>query len=152
MTTNKSPENDHSRSFSRRQQLFFRYTLAVLIDLTVLNLFNQYWDHVFIEFFSISLLAAVLLQILLKVTIAIEHRVAAYFKTKPGLRARIQRFLSAWGIIFGSKLVMLEAISFFFGTSVVFSGPVHGLITFIVVVLGIIVAERAMLWVYQSLA
>jgi hypothetical protein len=124
----------------------------VLIDLTVLNLFNQYWDHVFIEFFSISLLAAVLLQILLKVTIAIEHRVAAYFKTKPGLRARILRFLSAWGIIFGSKLVMLEAISFFFGTSVVFSGPVHGLVTFIVVVLGIIVAERAMLWVYQSLA
>ena len=57
----------------------------MLVDLTVLNLFNEYWDFVYIEFFTISLLTAVLLQFLLKVTIAIEHRVAGYFESKTGL-------------------------------------------------------------------
>jgi hypothetical protein len=145
-------ENEPAGSISRRQQLFLRNIFAVLINLTVLNLFNEYWDYVFIEFFSISLLAAVLLQVLMKVTILIEHRVASLFKDKTGLRAKIQRGLSTWGILFASKVIILEAINFFFGDSVVFSGPIHGLVVFIVVVTGIIVAEQIFLRIYRSLA
>jgi len=150
--TNGSLTNEHVGSFSRRQQLFFRYTLAVLIDLTVLNLFNEYWDYVFIEFFTISLFAAILLQFLLQVTIAIEHRVANYFKKKAGVRPRIMRGLSTWAILFGSKLAILEAINFSFGDSVIFSGPVHGLVAFIIVVIAIIIAEQTISWIYESLA
>ncbi len=150
--TNDSLTNEHAGSFSRRQQLFFRYTLAVLIDLTVLNLFNEYWDYVFIEFFTISLFAAILLQFLLQVTIAIEHRVANYFKKKAGLRPRVMRALSTWAILFGSKLVILEAINFSFGDSVIFSGPIHGLVAFIIVVIAIIIAEQTLSWIYESLA
>ena len=94
MTTNEDLQNEKAGSFSKRQRLFIGYTLAVLVDLTVLNLFNEYWDFVYIEFFTISLLTAVLLQILLQVTIAIEHRVAGYFKSKTGLRAKVLRVLS----------------------------------------------------------
>jgi hypothetical protein len=149
---NSSMENEPAGSISRRQQLFLRNVFAVLINLTVLNLFNEYWDYVFIEFFSISLLAAVLLQALMKVTILIEHRVAGYFKEKTGLRAKTLRVLSTWGILFASKVIILEAINFFFGDSVVFSGPIHGLVVFIVVVTGIIVAEQIFLRIYRSLA
>ena len=150
--TKERLKNEHAGSFSRHQVLFFRYTFAVLVDLTVLNLFSEYWDYVYIEFFSVSLLAAILLQLLLKVTIAIEHRVASYFKGKPGLRPRIMRGLSAWAILFGSKLIILEAINFSFGDSVVFSGPIHGLVAFIIVVIAIIAAEQGFLWVYRTLA
>jgi hypothetical protein len=149
---NRSVENECVGSYSRHQQLFLKNTFAVLVDLTVLNLFNEYWDYVFIEFFSISLLAAVLLQVLMKVTILIEHRVASLFKEKTGLRAKILRGLSTWGILFASKVIILEAINFFFGDSVVFSGPIHGLVVFIVVVTGIIVAEQIFLKIYRSLA
>ncbi len=55
----------------------------LLVDLTVLNLFNEYWDFVYFEYFTISLLTAVLLQFLLQVTIAIEHRVRVTLKQKP---------------------------------------------------------------------
>ena len=60
-------KNERTGSYSRRQHLFFKYTFYVLIDLTVLNLFNEFWDYVSIEFFSISLLTALLLQVLLQV-------------------------------------------------------------------------------------
>jgi hypothetical protein len=149
---NRSVENEYVGSYSRHQQLFLKNTFAVLVDLTVLNLFNEYWDYVFIEFFSISLLAAVLLQFLMKVTIFVEHRVASYFKGKAGLRAKILRGLSTWGTLFVSKIIILEAINFFFGDSVVFSGPIHGLVVFIVVVTGIIVAEQIFVKIYRSLA
>ncbi|GMR16249.1 MAG: hypothetical protein BMS9Abin31_0568 [Gammaproteobacteria bacterium] len=144
--------NEQAGSFSRRQQIFYRYIFFVLIDLTVLNLFNEYWDNVFIEYFSISLLAALLLQVLLQLTVAIEHRAANYFKNKPGLSAKFLRGFSTWGILFISKLIILEAINFLFGTSVVFSGPIHGLIAFIIVVIAIIIAEQMFLKIYKLLA
>ncbi|MFT5115907.1 MAG: hypothetical protein ACI8P9_005266 [Parasphingorhabdus sp.] len=144
-------QNEHAGSFSRRQYVFFRYTFFVLIDLTVLNLFNQYWDLVFIENFSISLLTALLLQVLLQITIAIEHRVTNFFKQKSGIKARVLRGLSTWGIVFGSKLLILQAINISFGGSVLFSGPKHGLVAFIIVVIAMIVAEQIILWIYRSL-
>ncbi len=78
---------------SNRQRLFVRYFTAILIDLVVLNLFAEYSSKVSIDSFTTSLLAAVLLQILLKLTLAIEHRVAAYFETKPGGFIEVPTFL-----------------------------------------------------------
>jgi hypothetical protein len=150
VTSNTNIQDE--RAFSNRQQLFVRYFTAVLVDLTVLNLFNQYWDLVVVDTFMISLLAAVLLQVLLKVTLAIEHRIAAHFKAQSGTRAKILRVLSAWTILFGSKLLILEAIDLAFGDSVEFGGPVHGLVAFIVVVIAILGAEALIKWVYDSLA
>ena len=143
---------EYAGSFTRRQQLFFRYTLAILIDLTVLNLFDEFWDYVFIEHFSISLLAAILLQVLLQITLIIEHRVANYFKRSSGVRAKILRGLSTWGILFGSKFAILEAINIAFGDSVIFSGPIHGMVAFIVVVIAIIIAEQTFMRIYRALA
>ncbi|MFV1992277.1 MAG: hypothetical protein ACC635_00120 [Acidiferrobacterales bacterium] len=152
MITKAVIENKYAGSFSKRQQLFFKYTYAILIDLTVLNLFNQYWDYVFIQSFMISLLVAILLQVLLQATLIIEHRVANYFKTKPGLKAKVLRGLSTWAILFISKLVILEAVNISFGDSVLFSGPIQGLVAFIIVVSAILVVEQAMSWIYKSLA
>jgi len=150
--TNNNTRLQDDRAFSTRQQLFVRYFTAVLVDLTVLNLFNQYWDLVVVDTFTISLLTAVLLQVLLQVTIAIEHRIAAHFKAQSGTRARVLRVLSSWGILFGSKLLILEAIDLAFGDSVDFGGPFHGLVAFILVVIAILGAEALIKWVYDSLA
>ncbi len=150
--TNKIFQKKLAGSFSNYQQLFIRYTLAVLIDLTVLGLFNEYWNYVIIDSFSIALLAAVLLQVLLKITIAIEHRIARYFKSKAGLRPKVLRLLSSWAVLFSSKLIILWAIDIACGNHVLFSGPIHGLVAFIVVVIAILVAEQIITRIYNSLA
>ncbi len=152
MLTDEDLDDEIAGSYSRRQRIFLSFTFAVLVDLAVLNLFDEFWDYVYIEYFSISLLAALLLQSLLRVTISIEHRVANYFKKQSGLKAKILRGLSTWGILFGSKLVILEAINISFGSSVLFSGPIHGLVAFIVVVIAVIVAEQTFKWAYRYLA
>ncbi len=113
----------------------------MLVDLTVLNLFDEYWDLLTIGSFTISFAAAGLLQLLLRLVIAAEHRIADYFKTKPGVAPKVYRVLSTYAILVGSKFVMLGAIDFAFGDRVRFSGPFHGIVAFIIVIIAIILAE-----------
>jgi hypothetical protein len=136
---------------SNGQRLFARYFTAILIDLLVLNLFAEYWDKVGLASFTISVLAAVLLQLLMKLTIAVEHRVAGFFKARPGRLMVFLRFFCAWLVLFGSKFVILEALALAFGDSVRFSGVFHGLVTLIVVIVVMLIAEEAVVRLYRRL-
>jgi hypothetical protein len=136
---------------STRQRLFLYYLTAILIDLTVLNLFVEYSEHVIIDSFTISLFAAVVLQFLVKGTMAVEHRVAAFFKAKKGGFAKFMRFFSAWLILFGSKFVILGVIDLAFGDSVLFAGAFHGLVMLIVVLVAMLLAEEIVARIYRRL-
>lgn len=127
---------------STKQRLFIRYFTGALIDLAILGLFAEYWDWVQIHSFTIILLAAVLLQVLLKLTIMVEHWVAGFFKGKPGGFMVFLRFFCAWLVIFGSKFVILEALSMAFGDKLHFGGPFHGIVALIAVVLVMLVVEE----------
>ena len=137
---------------SSRQQFFLRYFTAVLVDLVVLNLFVEFWDKVHIDSFSISLLAAILLQVLLQLTLRLEHRVAGYFNARSGAVFRFLRYFTAWLILFGSKFVILYALQVAFGDAVQFSGPAHGIVAFIAVIVVMLAAEELILRFYRRLA
>ena len=136
---------------SPRQLVFSRYLTATLVDLVVLLLFAEYWEHVTVASFTVALLAAVVLQLLLKLTIVCEHRVAAFFKARPGGWAKFMRYFTAWLILFGSKFVILEALSFAFGDGLRFGGPFHGIVALIVVVVAMLAAEAILVKLYRRL-
>lgn len=136
---------------SLRQRLFLRYVAATLVDLVVLNLFVEYWEHVSASSFTVTLLAAVLLQALLKLTIVLEHRLAAYFNARPGGFAKFMRFFTAWLVLFGSKFVILEALALAFGDGLRFGGPFNGLVALIVVVVAMLVVEALLVKLYRRL-
>ncbi len=137
---------------STRQAVFLRYFTAILIDLVVLNLFAEYWDRVYLSSFSFSLVAAVLLQVLLKATLAVEHRIGEHFKDKSGGLAKFLRFFLAWLVLFGSKFVILWALELVVGDEIMFSGALHGVVAFIVVVMVMLAAEEMMVRFYRRLA
>jgi hypothetical protein len=138
---------------SNKQRLFLRYYTGFLMDLLVLNLFAEYWSLVTVDTFTTSLWAALLLQVLLKGTIWLEHKAMDYFTARGGggMNTFLKYFV-AWLILFGSKFVILEALSQAFGTKVHFGGMWHGIITLIVVVVVMLVAEEIMVRVYRRLA
>jgi hypothetical protein len=148
---NNFPQVASAEAISTKQRLFLRYFTAILVDLVVLNLFAEHWQYVVIDSFTLSLFAAVLLQVLLKLTLVIESRVADYFNSREGTAARVMRFVSAWAILFLSKFVILGAIYFTFGDSITFRGPVHGVVAFIVVVVVMLAAEEAIVRFYRRL-
>lgn len=137
--------------FNTPQRLFVGYTLAVLVDLTVLNFFDEYWEYVDIQSFTISFAAALLLQLLLKASIGLEGRLANYFKSMQGKAAKMYRALSSYIILVGSKFVMLETINLLFGEKVEFSGPLNGVVAFFTVVFVILIAEIIVSKIYFAL-
>ena len=153
MTTTASPSiwDTFEHTPSMRQRVFMRYLTATLVDLAVLGLFAEYWEYVVVDSFTIMLLAAVVLQVLLKLTIVLEHRVAAFFNARPGGFNKFMRFFTAWLILFGSKFVILEALVLAFGDRMSFGGPFHGIVALIVVVVAMLVVEAVLVKVYRRL-
>ena len=141
-----------AKIYSDRQRLFLLYFVGALIDLVVLGLFDEYTDKVHVESFSIMLLASVLLQFLLKGTLAVEHWVASHFKGKAGGWMKFLRFFCAWLVLFGSKFVILEALDFAFGDSVQFEGVLHGIVWLIIVVVTMVIVEELVVRFYRKLA
>ena len=137
---------------SDRQKAFVRYFTGTLIDLVVLGLFDEYSSKVHVYDFTTLLLASILLQILLKLTIVAEHRILHLFDGKTGFAWKSFKYFTAWLILFGSKFVILEALSFAFGDLVQFHGVLHGLVWLIAVVLTMVVAEELVVRVYRKLA
>ncbi|MEZ9060714.1 hypothetical protein AB4323_05795 [Vibrio sp. 10N.261.52.C11] len=140
-------KSDKVYGFNTPQRLFVGYTLAVLVDLVVLNFFDEYWDFVNIESFTISLIAA----LLLKLSIGLEHKIAEHFKSKPGTAPKVYRAITTYIILVGSKFVMLEAINLLFGDKVSFTGPWGGVVAFFAVVFTILVAEVIVSKIYFAL-
>jgi len=56
-----------------RQRLYIRYYVAITADLIVLGLLSQFWDRVQISSFTSGLIAAIMLQLLLQVTLWIAY-------------------------------------------------------------------------------
>jgi hypothetical protein len=137
---------------SDRQRLFTLFFMGTLIDLVVLELFNDHSDKVHVDSFTTALLAAIVLQALLKITIVAEHRVLGLFKGKAGAAWTATKFFVGWLILFGSKFVILEGLSFVFGDRVKFEGVLHGIVWLIIVVVTMVVAEEIVARIYRRLA
>jgi hypothetical protein len=140
-----------TRMPSDRQRLFLLFFTGTLIDLVVLGLFADLTDNVYVESFSVTLLAAIVLQALLKLTIAVEHRVLALFKGKTGNAWKSLKFFVAWLILFGSKFVILEALTLVFGNRVQFHGMWHGIIWLIAVAVTMVVVEELFVRFFRKL-
>lgn len=117
----------------------------------MLGLFAQYWDRVHVDTFTTALLAAVVLQLLLKVTLAVEHRVSTVFEGRERGAGKLLRILSAWAILFGSKFVILYALQSAFGEAVRFDGALHGVVALIAVLVVMLAAEEMILRLYRAL-
>lgn len=137
---------------SNRQRLFLLYFVGALVDLVVLGLFDEYSDKVYVDSFTTMVLASIVLQFLLKGTIAVEHWVASHFKGKTGGWWKTVRFFCAWLVLFGSKFVILEALDLAFGDSVQFEGIFHGIVWLIIVVVTMVIVEELIVRLYRRLA
>lgn len=144
--------NINKIEINQRQRLFLIFTLFVLADLTVINLFDEYASSYFqISSFTASIVMAVILQILLVITIKIEHKIADFFKSKEGVINLIFRILVTWALLFGSKIIMMKIVDLILGNKIEYYGPYHGLGAFVLIIIGMIIAENLLKKVFLSL-
>lgn len=133
------------------QRLYERYLLAILLNLVVLGLFAEYSHWVHARSFTVILIAALVLQLLLQLTIKLEHILANYFFSNNNYLLKLARYISSWLVLAGSKFVMLGCLSFIFGEMLHFSGPQNGMISFVLVIICMLVTEKVAISIYRSL-
>jgi len=128
----------------------FRFAKAltdILVYVVVLNLFVEYVHAVVIESFTVSVVTAVLLWLLLGVLVRVEHRVAGFFRRRKGLLPRILRYLSVWAILFVSKFAIIEIVAFVTAGRAVLGHFVE----VVAIVVALMASEALLKWVFRRL-
>lgn len=134
-------------TITSQQRRFASWMTDVLIYTVVLNLFVEYNDAIIIDSFTISILTAILLKLLLDVILSFEHRVRGFFSTREGASWKAAGAASMIAILFIGKLVILEVVNFVFGEHV----ELGHLIDVIVLVIALMATRRVALEIYNRL-
>lgn len=92
------------------------------VYVVVLNLFAEYFPKVISETFTLSLLAALLLKIVLEVVVAVKDRMKLRFRQATTRLGKIVAAIMLWLVLVGSKFVVLEVINGVFGNRVSLGG------------------------------
>ena len=94
----------------------------VFVYVVVLNLFVEYLPKVISETFTLSLLTAVLLKVVLEIVVAAKNRVKARFRQASTPAGKVAAAVLLWVVLFGSKFLVLEAVALVFGDRVSLGG------------------------------
>ena len=94
----------------------------VFVYVVVLNLAVEYVPQVITETFTLSLLTAVLLKLVLEGVVWAKDRLKGRLKAATTVPARIGSGLLLWVLMVGSKFVVLELVALFFADQVQLGG------------------------------
>ena len=122
-------------SVSRRRLLAPVDVVDVFVYVVVLNLAVQYVPSVISETFTISLLTAVLLKVVLELVVLLKGVVVARFRSARRPVGKVVFGVALWLVAVGSKLAVLELVDLVFGDRVSLGGfvPVTALIVTLLV-------------------
>jgi hypothetical protein len=142
-----TPDATVGLSITRAQFSFARALTEILIYVVVLNLFVEYVHTVVIDSFTVSVLTAVLLWLMLRAIIGVEHAVTRYFNQKKAVFYRVLRYACVWAILFVSKFVILEVVAF------VFAGraALGHFLAIVAIVVALMASEALLGWIFRRL-
>ena len=115
------------------------FMMDVLIYAVVLNLFVEYVDGVVIASFTVSLLTAIVLKLLVDLLQYLVERAKGYFSQKEGKFAHLALVLSALAVMFLGKIAILVIVAIIFEDDV----DLGGFFNVLILVVAMMVARRA---------
>lgn len=96
--------------------------IDLFVYVVVLNLAIEYVPSVISESFTLSLLTAVLLKIVLELVLLLKSHIVARFRAASGPLSKLAAALALWVVAAGSKLVVLKLVDLVFGDAVSLGG------------------------------
>jgi hypothetical protein len=96
--------------------------IDLFVYVVVLNLAVEYTPSVISESFSLSLLTAALLKIVLELVILLKGQIVRRLRAADTRRAKVAAAVSLWAVAAGSKLAVLELVDLVFGDAVSLGG------------------------------
>lgn len=94
----------------------------VFAYLVVLNLFVEHLPQVISEGFTLTLLTAVLLKVVLEAVVLAKDRAKRRFRQASTRAGKVLGAFLLWLVLFGSKFLVLETVDVVFGSRVSLGG------------------------------
>jgi hypothetical protein len=120
------------------QRYYSDFMMDVLVYTVVLNLFVEYVDSIVIDSFTVSLLTAIVMKVMIDLIAELVARAKEYFTAQGGTMAKVLFGLTAWAIMFGSKIVILEVVQLIFEDDV----DLGGFLNVMILTVAMMVARR----------
>ena len=147
----KKIPNVNQRIVNNSQRLYLVYIICILVDMTILNIYAEFSHSVYVESFSITIFIAIFLQLFIVLTKQVEHKLSKFFGDKKSYLTKIKYFLSLWGLLFLSKVLMLQGANLIFGDKINFYGMFDGLLAFIILIFSFLLGEYLLTHIYRLL-
>lgn len=114
---------------------------------------EQYWQYVFIETFTLLILIALIIQVMLTLTMDLIHRLFVFlFAERSGFRILLGKTIIYLVIDVSFKVILLLSIHSVFGDKVLFGGAGDGNLAFAVVTLVMLLTEQFFLRIHNRLS
>lgn len=119
-----------TRGGSWRERVRPADVVDVFVYVVVLNLAAEYLPLVIAETFTLSLLTALLLKVVLEVVVGAKNRIKGRLRAATSVPGKIAAGAMLWLVLVGSKFVVLELVALLFDGRVRLGGffAVTGLI------------------------
>lgn len=98
-----------------RQELFIQMVIGILIYTVVFEFLNSYTNLVYTNSYSITFIAAILMQLLVYPTFKLKGLVIHWFSKKNTKVHKVGLVVTIWAILFISKFVFIEVLNFALG-------------------------------------
>lgn len=141
------PIKTRTVTVTRAQEIYTSWARDLLIYVVVLNLFVEYVEGVVIDSFTISILTALLLKIILELVGRFEHRVHHFFEKRKGTIFKILGPVVMFSILFLSKFLILEVVDIVFGEHV----ELGHFIEVVALIISMLLARALAVWIYKRL-
>ncbi len=136
-----------SVTVTRAQAWYLDWSLDILVYTAVLNLFVEFVDGITIESFTISLLTAVLMKLMLVLLGTLEERAEEFFLSRGTAAAKVLMVVVVFSILFFGKLLILEVVDIVFGDRV----DLGHFVEVVVLILGMMLGRALMNWTFDRL-
>lgn len=118
----------------------------LFVYVVVLNLFIEYLPQVLSESFTLTLLTAVLLKIVLELVVAAEHWVRARFREASKPIGKVVAGIALWAVLVGSKFLVLEVTHLVFGGRVRLGGFFSVFLLILALLVSRLAVRRLLVW------
>lgn len=125
---------DGTEARTRRRGVAAEDVVDVFVYVVVLNLAAQYVPQVITESFSVSILTALMLKVVLELVLRVKKAARARLGRATGWPGRVGGVLVLWAVLAGSKFLVLAVEDLLFGDRVELGGfvAVTGLVVTLV--------------------
>jgi hypothetical protein len=135
-----------ARPPTARQTRFLGWLVDILVSVVVINLFVEYAPDVIVESFTMSILTAILLKVVLDVIVRVKKGLFGWFRARGGIWG-IAGYGALWLVMFLSKFVVLEVVYLVFRDQV----QLGGFVQVTVLIVALIAAREGVALIYHRI-